>query len=100
MTPSRNATDAAGLSLIEVMIAMVILSIGVMAIAGLMATGSRSQVGSRMETTAGHYIDEKFESLRGQTRVSADMSAGDIPPRGTTPSARPARGDAATSSPR
>jgi Tfp pilus assembly protein PilV len=52
-----------GTSLAELMIALVVLSIGLLAVAQLFPAGSRSQVQDRMLTTASYYAQEKIESF-------------------------------------
>ena len=76
--PGSNPDDR-GLTLMEVMVAMVILSIGILAIARVIAAGSRSQSGGRMESVAGQYANEQFEQLRGVVRSSPSLSAGRHP---------------------
>lgn len=71
-----------GLTLVEVMIALVLISIGILALARLMPAGSRSELASRMQSTAGQFADEPFESLRGQLKTSTALSAGRHPAAG------------------
>jgi prepilin-type N-terminal cleavage/methylation domain-containing protein len=77
-----SPSDSAGLTLIEVMIALIVLSVGMLAIARLFPTGSRSQVASRMRTTADQYADETFENLCGLPRSNPAWSPGRHPVSG------------------
>ena len=52
-----------GTSLAELMIALVVLSVGLLAVAQLFPAGSRSQVQDRMLTVANYYAQEKIESF-------------------------------------
>jgi prepilin-type N-terminal cleavage/methylation domain-containing protein len=52
-----------GTSLAELMIALVVLSIGLLAVAQIFPAGSRSQLQSRMLTTANYHAQEKIESF-------------------------------------
>jgi len=71
-----------GVTLVEVMIALILISVGIMAVARLFPTGSRSQLASRMQTVAAQYADEKLGQLRGLSRVSAALSLGRHPASG------------------
>jgi type II secretory pathway pseudopilin PulG len=52
-----------GTSLAELMIALIVLSIGLLAVAQLFPAGSRSQLRDRMLTTANYYAQEKIEQF-------------------------------------
>ena len=77
--PALPAHDVAGLTLIEVMIALVILSIGIMAVARVLPTGSRTELSSRMQSAAAEYGSDVFESVRGMPRTNALLSVGRHP---------------------
>jgi hypothetical protein len=62
-TPLRVPRAECGASLIELMIALVVLSLGILAIAQLFPAGTRGQVQGRMTTAASYYAQEKLESL-------------------------------------
>lgn len=77
---SKPPMDAAsGMTLIEVMIALIVLSIGIMALARILPAGSRSELSSRMQSTAVGYGNDVFESVRGLPRTDAQLSAGRHP---------------------
>ncbi len=52
-----------GSTLAELMVALVVLSIGLLAVAQLFPAGSRGQVQDRMITNANYYAQEKIEQL-------------------------------------
>lgn len=54
-----------GISLVELMIALVVLSLGVLAMARVFPAGSRGQLTNRLTTTASYYAQEKIEELEG-----------------------------------
>jgi len=63
--PHRNhpARRERGSTLAELMVALVVLSIGLLAVAQLFPAGARSQVQDRMRTFANYYAQEKVERL-------------------------------------
>jgi prepilin-type N-terminal cleavage/methylation domain-containing protein len=65
MTHAHDTTRRAerGASLIELMIALVVLSLGILAVAQLFPAGARSQVRDRMMTSGSYYAQEKLEEL-------------------------------------
>ncbi len=77
--PGRGS---AGLTLIEVMIALVVISLGIMAVARMFPADTRSQLASRMQGTAGEYANEQFEKLRGLPKTDASLSVGRHPSSG------------------
>lgn len=74
--------DARGTSLIELLIALVVLSIGVLAIGQLFPAGSRSQVGSGLMTRANYYAQQKIEQLGTLPWNDAALTAGRHPAAG------------------
>lgn len=62
--PQPTATDPErGTSLIELMIALVVLSLGILAIAQMFPAGARGQALDRMVTAGSYYADEQLEQL-------------------------------------
>jgi prepilin-type N-terminal cleavage/methylation domain-containing protein len=59
----RLRDDARGSTLAELMIALVILSIGLLAVAQLFPAGARGQSNDRMMTIANYYAQESIERL-------------------------------------
>lgn len=78
--PSRRERGA---TLAELMVALVVLSIGILAVAQLFPAGTGSQLQSRMTNTANYYAQEKLEQLRGIGWTDAALSAGRHPASGT-----------------
>jgi prepilin-type N-terminal cleavage/methylation domain len=78
--PSRRER---GTTIAELMIALVILSIGILAVAQLFPAGTGTQVQSRMANTANYYTQEKLEQLRTVSWTDADLAVGRHPATGT-----------------
>lgn len=79
MTTARRHAVVAnerGISLVELMIALVVLSLGVLALGRAFPAGSRGQLQDRMTTTASYYAQEKIEELQGVSWADARMSDG------------------------
>jgi type IV pilus modification protein PilV len=76
--PSAGAAQQ-GTSLIELMIALLVLAIGVLSVAQLFPTGSRAQVRDRMLSTANFYTQDKLEELRSLPWTDAALTAGRHP---------------------
>jgi type II secretory pathway pseudopilin PulG len=68
-----------GASLIELMIALVVLSLGILAMAQLFPAGTRSQVQGRMTTAGSYYAQEKIEDLNRVSWSDASLTAGRHP---------------------
>lgn len=68
-----------GTSLIELMIALVVLSLGILAVAQLFPAGTRGQVKDRMMTAGTYYAQEKLESLNRITWSDAVLTVGRHP---------------------
>lgn len=68
-----------GALMVELLIALVFLAIGILAIGRLFPAGSRSQLSSRMTSTANFYVQQKAEELMGLPATDAAMSAGRHP---------------------
>jgi Tfp pilus assembly protein PilV len=78
--PSRRER---GTTIAELMVALVVLSIGILAVAQLFPAGTGSQLQSRLTNTANYYAQEKLEQLRGLGWTDAALSAGRHPASGT-----------------
>jgi prepilin-type N-terminal cleavage/methylation domain-containing protein len=72
-------TKERGFSLAEMMMVMVILAIGILAVAKLFPTASRQQLKDRLRTSASYFVQEKVESLRTLVSTSADLAEGRHP---------------------
>jgi len=68
-----------GISLVEVLIALIVLSVGILAVGRLFPTGARSQMQDRLVLGAADYAQEKVEYLRPLTWSSADLTNGRHP---------------------
>ncbi|MBI1796579.1 MAG: prepilin-type N-terminal cleavage/methylation domain-containing protein [Candidatus Eisenbacteria bacterium] len=68
-----------GASLVELMIALVVLSLGILAMARLFPAGTRSQLQTRMTTTASFYTQEKIEDLSRLPWGDASLTDGRHP---------------------
>ncbi|MEK7329510.1 MAG: prepilin-type N-terminal cleavage/methylation domain-containing protein [Candidatus Eisenbacteria bacterium] len=69
-----------GTSLIELMIALVVLSLGILAVAQLFPAGSRGQVQDRMTTAGIYYAQEQLEELNRLSWSDAALTVGRHPP--------------------
>ena len=65
-----------GISLIELMIALVVLSLGVLALGRAFPAGTRGQLQDRLTTSASYYAQEKIEELQGLTWGDARIADG------------------------
>jgi len=85
-TPSPSRNPERGSSLAELMIALVVLSIGLLAVAQLFPAGSRGQVQDRMLTTANFYAQERVEHFLNLSWNHPDLTVGRHPPGTATES--------------
>jgi len=81
-TPNAESRAQRGSSLIEMMVALTVLAIGVLAVAQLFPAGSRSQVRDRLRTEASQLAREKIEQLEVADWTGADLAAGRHPAGG------------------
>ena len=82
MRPLFPRAPERGASLIELMIALVVLSLGILSLAQLFPAGSRGQLRDRMTTAATYYAQEKIEQLSSIEWNHADLSVGVHPAAG------------------
>ena len=77
--PVRIPRSERGASLIELMIALVVLSLGILAVSQLFPAGTRSQVSDRMLTSGNFYAQEKIEVLNHLTWSDPQLTDGRHP---------------------
>lgn len=77
--PRLRSEGQRGISLVEVLIALIVLSIGILAVGRLFPAGARSQVQDRLVLGAGDYAQEKVEYLRDLHWSHADLANGRHP---------------------
>lgn len=88
MTPrERRTTRMAGdvergVTMVELMVALAIIAIGVMAMVQLFPAGTRGQTRDHMRTQAGAYAQQEIEDLSARGVNDAAMSAGRHPASG------------------
>jgi len=76
--PSRDVHEH-GMSLVELMIALVVLAVGLLAVGRMFPTGARSQEQDQLITSANYYSQEKLESLTGRTWADPLLTDGRHP---------------------
>jgi len=78
--PLWNAPrEERGVSLIELLVALVVLSLGILAVAQLFPAGTRTMQSSRMLTTANFLAQQKIEELSALEWTDAGLSVGRHP---------------------
>ncbi len=78
----QRLRDQRGFTLIELMIALVVLSLGLLALGQLMPAGSRSMISSQRLTGASYYSQQKIEYLRTLPFQDANLDPGRHPAAG------------------
>jgi len=68
-----------GMSLVEILIALVVLSLGIMALGGMFPAGTRTQVQTRMQSSANYFAQQKLEELRAIHWDDAALNSGRHP---------------------
>ena len=80
---SHSAASAAaperGMSLVELLIALVVLAIGILAVGRLFPAGARAQVQDRLLIGANYYAQERIESLTGRNWADPLLTDGRHP---------------------
>lgn len=79
MHPSFTRSRERGFSMVEVLIALIIMAIGIFSVVNMFPAGARGQVQDRLTVGANDYVQEKIEYLRGLTWSSADLTEGRHP---------------------
>jgi Tfp pilus assembly protein PilV len=77
LTPERSCEQ--GMSLVELCISLVVLAIGILAVARLFPAGARAQAQDQLLIKANYYAQEDMESLTGRTWADAALFDGRHP---------------------
>lgn len=80
--PCPHPDDERGVTLVELVIAMTVIAIGVLAVCQMMPLGSRGQTHDRLRTQAGNYAQQRVEELTAVTWTDASMALGRHPASG------------------
>ncbi len=79
----ENRGRERGVTLVELCIALVVISIGLLALVRIFPTAARNQLEDRLVTSANLYAQEKIEDLGAKGWADADLTVGRHP-AGTT----------------
>lgn len=71
--------DQRGVSLVELMVAIVVLAVGVLAVFQLFPVGMRSQNDDRMFSRGTHFAQQELERLSGKAYGDIDLMLGTHP---------------------
>lgn len=83
LTPRRSQpTPERGVTLVELCIALVVLAIGVLALAQTFPAGARKQTRDRLFTSASDYVQDQAEILSTKSWGDAEMNLGRHPSAG------------------
>jgi Tfp pilus assembly protein PilV len=75
----RREDTERGASMVELMVALVILALGILAVGQLFPAGSRSQIRGKMMTSGSLYAQQKIEELRPLSWSDTQLSVGRHP---------------------
>ena len=76
---SASARDERGMSLVEVLVALVIMSVGILAVARLFPASARAQQQDHILTAANDYAQEGIEQLTGRVWSDSFITVGRHP---------------------
>lgn len=68
-----------GVTLVELMFALVVITVGVLALVRVFPTAQRSQTEDRLQTSANLYAQEKIEYLSSKSFIDAELTVGRHP---------------------
>jgi prepilin-type N-terminal cleavage/methylation domain-containing protein len=68
-----------GFSMVEVLIALIVMAVGIFSVARMFPAGARGQVQDRLTIGANDYVQEKVEYLRGLSWSDPDLVDGRHP---------------------
>jgi type IV pilus assembly protein PilV len=80
---TRSRHDARGFTLLELMVSLIVISIGVLAVARLFPAGTRGQVQDRMQAEASGLAQSEVERLSGLAWADPQLAPGRHPAAGT-----------------
>jgi len=76
--PTPQATER-GMSLIELMIALIVLAVGILAVGRMFPTGARATAQDRLLIGANYYAQEQLEKLTGRAWADPALTEGRHP---------------------
>lgn len=76
---SHHGPNQRGITLVEVLVALIVLSLGIMAVGGIFPTATRTGIQSRSMSAANYYAQQKLEELRSLNWSDARLDAGRHP---------------------
>ena len=77
--PHRFHADERGASLVELLVALIVLAVGVLAVGRVFPNTSRTQVRDKLRTAATYYAQEKLEDLAPLTWNDSKITDGRHP---------------------
>jgi len=77
--PNTRIECQRGVTLVEMLITLVVLSIGLLAVSQLFPAGARNQLRDRLMTESIHYAQEKVEQLQGRPWSDPNLTVGRHP---------------------
>jgi len=80
--PRPQVRDERGVSLVELVVALTVIAVGVLAVCQMMPAGARGQTRDRMRTQAGNYAQQQLEVMSTYTWSNTGMSLGRHPDTG------------------
>ena len=78
-TTTSPARSQSGATLVELMMALVVLAIGLMAVSQIFPAGARSQTKDRLYSNGHYYAQEKLEELMPKSWADPDLAIGRHP---------------------
>lgn len=76
---ARRVLSSNGVTLVELMITLVVLTVGLLAVSQLFPAGTRAHQQDRVLTDAGNYAQEKIEQLQGRAWSDSSLTVGRHP---------------------